>query len=243
MRRFLSRLLCGLALACADAQADTWSLVTGDGYPPFADTRAEAGGASVALLRAALAEEGQTLTVETLPWARGYAASQERQYAGTFPYAPSAEREVLFLYSEPLHRLPQYLWGRGVDAAPSLDGLGQHTLCIPHAWLVPDILTRAGARLERAPDLGACMRMVLARRVDYMAAPSELLFAVMAREQVEPVQMRRSAEPIAQITLHLIAPRADPHSATLIKLVDHGLATLRARGEYARILARHGLTP
>jgi len=243
MRRLLSTLLCGLALVCADARAGDWSLVTGDGYPPFADTRAEEGGASVALLRAALAEEGQTITVETLPWARGYAASLERQYAGTFPYAPNAEREVHFLYSEPLHRLPQYLWGRGVDPAPSLDSLGRRTLCIPHAWLVPEILTRAGAKLERAPDLGACMRMVLARRVDYMAAPSELLFAVVAREEVEPVQLRRSAEPIAQITLHLIAPRTDPRSATLIKQVDHGLAVLRARGEYARILARYGLTP
>ena len=74
MRRFLGTILCSLALAWADVRAGNWSLVTGDGYPPFADTRAEEGGVTDCM---------------TMPWAYYYGmdANLEQKLEGMTRFA------------------------------------------------------------------------------------------------------------------------------------------------------------
>ena len=67
------------------------------------------------VVRAALAEQGAAITLDWLPWNRGYLKAKRVEYDATFPYIRSAEREAEFFYSAPIYVAEPYIFSRAGD--------------------------------------------------------------------------------------------------------------------------------
>jgi polar amino acid transport system substrate-binding protein len=67
--------------------AETWKITSLD-WQPFSGKALPEGGASIAVLRAALKAEGIELQVEFYPWTRAIETAKQPGYAGVYPSWP-----------------------------------------------------------------------------------------------------------------------------------------------------------
>lgn len=222
-----------LGLACAaPAGAADLLLTSGSGYAPYAEETAPGGGTSTQRVREAFKRIGITTRIDWLPWARGYQLTLAGEYAATFPYTRTPERERDFLYSDAIDHLPHFRFGRPDDPRvdEGIDALSQAILCLPHAWAGPPqieaLIQQKRIAPERPERLSACVRMVLLGRADYVVATPELLSAALAEARLAPDALRRGKTSLGELTLHLIAPRKQAGAAELIRRFNQALAKL-----------------
>jgi polar amino acid transport system substrate-binding protein len=228
-------------IACA-ASANDWSLVSGNGYPPYADQHLPGGGLATKVVEAAFAAVGDRVQVEWLPWRRGYALARAGRYVATYPYMRTPEREADFLYSDPVVTGASFLYALKDAPFPlTSEGFKGRRLCLPHGWTSPTeqalkqaILT-GEVRVERPIDLTACAMMVKMGRADGFSALEPLAEAVLRRSGLGPF-FRRGEQPVSSLTLALIAPRRLPGSAALIERFNEGLRRIRANGVAQRLM-------
>ncbi|MCX9156288.1 transporter substrate-binding domain-containing protein [Niveibacterium sp. 24ML] len=229
IRRCTALLIVALA---GQVWAAELALVSGNGYAPYAEESAPGGGTATQRVREAFKQIGMAPRIDWLPWARGYRLTLAGEYAATFPYTRTPERERDFLYSDPIHRLPHFLFGRPDDSRvdEGVDALWRGTLCLPHAWAGPPQIEALiqGKRIapERPERLSACIRMVLLGRADLVVATPELLSAALREAQLAPDTLRRGKGTLGELSLHLIAPRNQPGAEALIRRFNQALAKL-----------------
>jgi len=242
MPHFLRRCIAlGLALAACSAYA-TVSLTTGPDYAPFTDHNVADGGIAVRLVRATFARINESVALDWLPWKRGYSLTLAGHYQATFPYAKSAERERDFIFSDPLMTMQTYLYMRhgdhlDYDTPSSFSG---RVICVPQGFYsqlqtnLRDLTARGEVRVEQAPDMPSCVRMLLAGRVDAFTAFDKLIQHVLLQtggaERVE-----HSVKAVSATDLMLIAPRNNPDSIILIQRFNAALQALKADGSYKRL--------
>ncbi len=223
---------CVIALAAWGVCAAELSLVSGNGYPPFADSALPNGGIATERVLAAFRAMGESPKLTWLPWVRGYQLTLAGEFDATFPYIPTPEREAVFYYSAPLLRLPHYVFARPGDArlASNFKDLSVGRLCLPFGWAgVPAVQRRiAQGRLvpDRPETLANCVRMILLDRADYLIAPPELEAAALAEVGLAADALTRGPSSVGDLTLHLLVPRKRPGAAELIRRFDKALATL-----------------
>lgn len=234
-------LLLGLVLNGA-ALADDVRLVTGDDYAPFTGRSLPGGGMLTQVVQAVLAERGLAGTLDWQPWNRGYLKTLRGDYDVTFPYVPGSQREAEFLYSAPLFVAEQHLFSRAGEPI-ELEDLSQsegRRLCYPLGWQAPvaiQALIEQGVLRRHSPlGLKECARLLLLRRDDLFIADRRLGESALRSTGAPRGQFHRSRGVFGNSTLHLIVPRGHPRAAELIEQFDRGLADLRARGEYQRLI-------
>ncbi|MBF8162947.1 transporter substrate-binding domain-containing protein [Pseudomonas mendocina] len=229
-------------LCCATAQGEALRLVTGDDYAPFTGKALPGQGMLTQVVRAALAEQGLGSTLEWLPWNRGYLKTRRGEYDGTFPYVRSPQREADFLYSAPLYVTEQHLFSRTEDRIEigDLPGLAGRRLCYPLGWQPPQAiqeLIEAGVLQRHSPlGLKECAQLLLLQRDDLFLADRGLGESALRAIGAEAGQFHRSTTTLGNNTLHFIVSRRHPRAAELIARFDRGLAALKARGEYQRLI-------
>ncbi|MBE9609085.1 substrate-binding periplasmic protein [Chitinilyticum piscinae] len=217
-----------LGMACAEPL----KLVTGNGYPPFTDEQLAQGGLATELVRRAATRAGFEMELTWRPWQHGYQAALDGEFAGTFPYISTPEREKLFHYSAPLFELHFVVFGR---AGRALNGKKPETLqglryCNPHGWahlpVMAEMMKSGAVAVAKPYGMDSCMKMVALGRAD---------FAITDREQGERVlqdlgdtarAVRPLGEEMAQMSLHLIIPRNRPDAESLLQRFNAGLAAV-----------------
>ena len=231
-------------LLCASARAEVLHLATGDDYAPFTGKALPGQGMLTQVVRAALAEQGSAITLDWLPWNRGYLKARRVEYDATFPYVRSAEREAEFLYSAPIYVSEQYIFSRAgdhieLDDLPAMIG---RRLCYPLGWQPPPVIQQlldAGQLVRHSPaGLNECALLLLMERDDFFISDRRLGETALRLTGVPVEQFRRSESAISSSTLHLIVPRRHPQAAVIIAQFNQGLALLRANGDYQRLLER-----
>lgn len=175
----LGAALLGLLL-CASVRAEVLHLATGDDYAPFTGKALPGQGMLTQVVRAALAEQGTAITLDWLPWNRGYLKAKRVEYNATFPYIRSAEREAEFLYSAPIYVAEPYIFSRAgdhieLDDLPAMIG---RRLCYPLGWQPPAAIQQMVEQgvLRRHSPLGLqeCARLLLLERDDLFIADRNL---------------------------------------------------------------------
>ncbi|AVO53354.1 amino acid ABC transporter substrate-binding protein [Ectopseudomonas mendocina] len=223
-------------------RAESLHLATGDDYAPFTGKALPGQGMLTQVVRAALADQGVAITLDWLPWNRGYLKAQRGQYDATFPYVRSAEREAEFLYSAPLYIAEQHVFSRAGDRI-ELDDLprlhGKH-LCYPLGWQPPlavQALIEQGVLRRHSPlGLKECARLLLLQRDDLFISDRHLGESALRSTGAAANQFHRSTSAFRSNTLHFIVSRQHPRATELIERFDRGLAALKARGEYQRLI-------
>lgn len=217
-------------------------LVSGNGYPPFADQQLPGGGIATRIVVATFERMGAQPTIDWLPWRRGYIAALGGRYAATFPYIRTAERQRDFLYSDPIFRGQAYLYALpNQPQVLSVDGLRNHALCHPWGWALAggdelhNAIKRGEIRLEQPEGLAACFEMLRRGRVDAVLSIAEVTDHVLAR--LPPLTLLRGAQSLAETELHLIVPRSGRDSERLLEQFNQTLEQMKADGSFQRLLA------
>ncbi|WP_169741278.1 substrate-binding periplasmic protein [Andreprevotia chitinilytica] len=224
----------GLAWSGQPAQ-----LATGE-FIPYVSASLRAKGISSEIVTEAFRRMGRPAALTFLPWRRAYEESKRGDFEGSFPWARNAERELDFLYSDPLivDHIAIFV-ARDSPVKHQADLTGR-VACIPAGWdLVQSqaLITQASLRLERPPDLPNCMLMLRAGRVDLVPV-NEMAGWDTARLALGRADVVRTLpEVVGTDTTYLIAPRSRPESVALIAAFNKALQSMHADGSYQRILA------
>lgn len=232
-------------LMCVSARAEVLHLATGDDYAPFTGKTLAGQGMLTQVVRAALAEQGAEITLDWLPWKRGYLKAARVEYDAAFPYVHSAEREAEFLYSAPIYLAEQFIFSRSGDAIElsDLPAMSGRRLCHPLGWQVPEAirqLIEQGVLRRHSPlGLQECARLLLLRRDDLFIADQHLGESALRSTGAESSAFHRSQAAFEHSTLHFIVSRQHPRAAELIERFDLGLEALKASGDYQRLIERY----
>jgi polar amino acid transport system substrate-binding protein len=220
--------------------AETVALVSGADYAPFADPDLPRGGLVTEVVQRAFQLEGITATVEFLPWKRGYQALKAGDFAATYPYVATPERQAEMLFSEPLYAMPIYLaFRKGRERRfTGPESLRHLTLCQPLGFALPAAFIKpiqdGDIGMEQPLQMQLCAQMLAQDRVDFLLiSPCLYKYVVQPAAGVETVL---GTDLIQVSPLYLLAPRADPKSRDLIRTFNEGLGRLRESGEWAKIV-------
>lgn len=231
------------SLLLSPAAAETLSLVSGDDYPPFAGTDLTGGGVLTELVQQAFSASGIATSVDFKPWTRGYEESLGLDYDATYPYLGTPQRAVDFLFSDPLYQLNLRLYVRRDSAwhTGSPAELGDATFCLPSGYEVSGWVRRENDRLNfaRPRSMQQCHAMLQLGRVDVLISnPDEMAWQAVAPRQI-PHNVRQLPEPVDDVTLHLIIPRAHPQARQLIDSFNAGLQQLSRSGARDQLFQQH----
>lgn len=240
-RRLLLCVLLGLGSPVSAAQPPL-NLVSGNDYAPFAGSDLPAGGMLTEIVQAALAQQQVPSTVDWKPWKRGYLETLRGKYAATFPYRRSPERELEYLYSEPLYTNNPRIYSRAGEVLEpdNLAALKGKRLCVPLGYLVQadiqPMVERGEITLHTPQTLDACARLLLLQRDDFFITDAMLGDIVLRGMGKDISAFRSSIAAFSSSSLYFIVPRQNPQAKQLLETFNAGLAALRASGEYGRLI-------
>jgi polar amino acid transport system substrate-binding protein len=223
-------------------QADSLRLVSGNDYAPFTGEDLPSGGMLSQVVQAALAERDIASTLDWRPWNRGYLMTLQAEYDATFPYVRTAERELVYAYSEPLFVAEQHLFSRAgeVFEADNLEALVGTRICYPLGWQPPAAIQRLvdeGRLIRHSPTgLDECAKLLLLNRDDFFVSDLRLGQAALRATGAPLSRFRRSLKVFSSSALHLIVSRQHPRAEEIIASFNTGLASLRASGKYQQII-------
>lgn len=247
LRRVIAGIFATMALvsvSCAAPAQERLTLVTGEGYPPFADPGLPDGGVATLLVRQVLEGLGASVQIDFLPWRRGYEETLRGRFDATFPYVRTPEREADFLYSTPLINVRQVVFAaaaRPVQYRQPGDLRGLR-LCLALGYAPPQALqAMIGAnQIERFTPASAetCPALVDSGRADFFVQDQRIGMALVARAGLTGRVMVVPGPPVGETELHLIVPRTRPDAISLMARFDAALARLRASGGYERLLTQ-----
>ncbi|MGR3435184.1 MAG: transporter substrate-binding domain-containing protein [Shimia sp.] len=234
-------------------------LLTADDYAPFTDRDLPNGGLYTeivdALMDAADPAEGYAIN-----WVNDWSSHLEPLLSNAlldmgFPWSqpdceaePNAYRCENLVFSDPVFEMLMLMfvnadepWGFYTDA----DMQGR-TLCRPDGyatfafekdgrnWLTNDVIT-----LATAPTPGDCYELLAEGKVDGV-----VMNEFTGRQKVKEMGLAdqitvADGQPISIDGLYVIAHKSHPEADDLMAVVNEGLATIKANGEYQRIIDEH----
>ena len=214
--------------------AEALSLVTGNEYPPFTGSDLAGGGVLTELVRQAFDASGTAIDIDFKPWTRGYEETLRLGYDATFPYLSTPRRTADFLFSEPLYQLSLRLYVRRDSPwqTGSPEEMRNATFCLPAGYEVNGWIRAESDRLVfvRPRSMAQCHAMLQLGRVDVVVSnPDELAWQAVPPKLTLP-NVRALPEPLADVTLHLIVPRAHPDAQALLSTFNAGLQRLVSSG-------------
>ncbi len=236
-------LLC-LQLLPQAARADTLlRLSTGD-YEPFTGSQLPQGGPLTELVRRAFAEAGYVVEIDFLPWKRGYSGAMDGSYDATFPYGRNAERERDFLFSESFFTLDRRMYFRSGSAVNPADPstFKGKTYCSPVGHTLykefTSLVEHKELNVQTAPNHASCAKMMAAARVDFFVTTADAGELAMAKAGLaEPLPY----DPFGKSENHLLIAKTHPKARELMDAFNKGIAALKAKGDWARIISQHAL--
>jgi len=241
------RVLAALLLLSSVAHAQTVTLVSGDDYAPYADSKLPEGGMTTDIVKKALAAVKIEAKIEWQPWARGFEETKTGGFAGTFPYLKTAEREKDFVYSAVVVSIQDHAFikagNKNLDFA-NVASLAGSTMCLPLGWApTPKLaeMVKSGQIKSTTPkDVSTCVKMVEAGRADYFVTDEAQGTAALKSGGVAAGAVVKAAgAPLADNSLYLIAGKSSPTSKDLIANFNKGLEAIRKNGTYDKIVKAH----
>jgi polar amino acid transport system substrate-binding protein len=235
----------GMSAAASPAAAEQLKLVTGNDYLPFADADLPKGGMATAIVRAVYARMDQSISVDFLPWKRGYLKTRHGTYAATFPYVRTDERASQFHYSKPILEIVQkpVKMADSAFSAETAAELAGTTYCLPNGYAPARIVARMteNERLDRRQplDMTKCFHMLERGRVEFI--PMSVLLAEYTAQKLfdDSSAVTFTDLVLERTTLHVIFPKDQPRSRERLAAFNAAFDKLRESGGYQHIIDRY----
>ena len=226
--------------------AEKVRLVTGNDYAPFTDEKLPGGGWATAVVRAAFKAAGYETDFSWKPWKRGYIESQNGQFIGTFPYIPTAERQVDFLYSDAFFTETYVALSNTSESGNFLyyEDMKGKTICRPIGYAIADKFEqfkKAGEiQLFQPSDMTACMKTIGTLK-EYVV----ILNRLQSVEQLKKVGSMRDQIKVHALkekgfTLHFIVSKNIADGPLWIKRFNKGLKLIKKSGLYDQLNREFG---
>ena len=218
-------------------------LVTGE-YPPYAGQGLPNGGMSTVLIKAVFKTAGfAEPTIDWHPWQRGRAAAKAGRYAASYPYSYNPERGEDLLYSEPLHAYSRAFFTRK-KFSDAIEGRWNGlTLCTPLGWdtsAFSHIPKDFNITVVRPASMELCLRMVKRGRADLVFDDALAMTQRMKNIFGKADALVRSKYGQQDgLLFFFVVSRAWPNAKEILKKFNTSLATLRANGEYDRLMTHY----
>ena len=233
-RRSLFLTLVFLSLLIASNGKADIKIVTGE-YPPYSSRHLPGGGITTQLILKVFEEMNIRVSVEYLPWKRGYELAERGEYAATFPYLKLPEREQGFLYSEPILIWESRIYSKKNSKVSfnSWHDLAGFRQCLPlgnasHSELDKMYQENLITRVEPV----SCWQMILRGRADFILEDKEV-----AKSQLKLTlkENARDIQPVGKIVSidkgFLIFSRNHPDHQNLKDEFDRTLSKMIKNGK------------
>jgi polar amino acid transport system substrate-binding protein len=213
-------------------------LVTGDDYAPFSDQNLPDGGLATHLVVYLFEQMDLPVRVDVTGWAEGYQAAHSGEFAGTFPYIQSTERQADFLYSDPMFSVSSFAY---VDQSSSVrasspEDLAGLTLCLPEGFAhghALEGLVQSGAIKRVTPtDMPSCFAMLQTGEADFVKINRYVARELLRNAGVPHSAIRALPFSVETLSMHFIAPRSQAGSQVLIDQINHELVRMHQNGEF-----------
>ena len=219
------------------------NLVTGGEFAPFVDEDLPGQGMLAEVVRSAFQSIGYDVDVNFLSWNYGLDATRDGLFAGIFPYQRNEESVDEFLYSKPLYRVLIRLFvpigsNLAYNRPNDLEGL---TLCRPRGYALDDLqplLDEGLIELKTPRSLETCFNNLVRAQVDAVSV-NEVVGRAILHEIGLAKEVRALEKATSIATMHLLLPRYDADSETLIYEFDEALQAQKEIGIYKTITTRH----
>lgn len=234
-------------LIAGSVHAETVSVVSGDDYAPYADSKLPEGGMSTDLVKKAFAEVKIDIKVDWQPWARGLDETKQGTFAGTFPYLKNEEREKDFLYSDVLIKLQEVVFIKSTSKKYNFSdtpGLAGSTICLPLGWApakkLEEMIKNGKIKKVSPKNISNCVKMVESERADYFISDEAQGLAALKSGGVPAGSVILAPGPaFSDNSLYFVAGKNVPGSKDIIAAFNKGLEALRKSGAYDKIVKAH----
>lgn len=243
MRRTVQCFAMSLAAFASVSFANTVQIVTGDDYAPFAAKSLPEGGLTTNVVKQVYKAINQDVKIDWQSWSQGYSSAKSGQYAATFPYGHSPQRDKEFLYSDSLYDMKLMSFSKPGSKLNTADinSFKGKVQCLPADWTPSPkfqaLVDSGNLKIQDAKDVNACAQMVVDGKADFFNADPDQGNAAIKKIGANSSQIVASADSVDVKSLHLIAPKSDPKSAEIISKFNAGLKDLKAKGEYSKIVS------
>ncbi|MEM7060727.1 MAG: ABC transporter substrate-binding protein [Pseudomonadota bacterium] len=235
-----------LALQAPVANAETFTLVTGDDYAPFTTSAKPNGGLATDIIRSVFREMGHSTQVEFKPWKRGYQDALAGKYLGTFPYAKNQKRLEQFDYSDPLYEVKLYFFAaEGSDVKfESEEDLKDRKFCVPLGYNPVKLIAmqEAGtiAALVRPQKLANCFQMLKKNRVDFVRVNDMIGWSEINKTFGGGDGFRLLDKPFDDGSAeYLIISKSMEGGGDLLEAFNASLAKMKSDGRFHRLIERN----
>lgn len=227
------------ALSLPGQATETIQLVTGE-FAPYTGAQLPNGGVLTELVHTLFTRLGHPVTVDYLPWKRGYQETLNGKFSATFPYSFSPEREKDVLFSAPLRSEPVHFFVRA-DAPLTysvLTDLRGARLCIALGFNlfapIQQALDQGLVELITVREMDSCIRMIEHRRADATFLTRDAGWRLIDRVGTR-AQFKILEKPVHTVQEFLIVARARPGAAQLIEAFNGELRRFIQNGDYRRL--------
>lgn len=224
-------------------------LVTGSNYAPFSDENLPKGGLATAIVLEAFKEMGITSAISWKPWKRGFVEAQKGRYVGTFPYIPTTEREVDFLYSNPIFT-QSYIALSRIDESVEYsfyEDMSGKTLCRPVGYAIADKIQNMIGVLDitlfQPTNMTSCIKAVTRLKnhvvvLNRLQAEAELKKLDQTVHQIKVHYLKEKG-----FTLHFIVSKTLPNAQDWIDKFNFGLQKIKKTGAFEKMSREFGIEP
>ena len=234
-------LIASLLFAAPPLLARDVSMLTLNWAPHYAADLPEQG-LTTALVRAAFRAGGHSAEIDFVPWSRALKEVEEGKADIVMGAYYNEERTQKYIYSDVIYHLNLGLIARpGIDRSryESLRELSEYTIGVARGFANSeefDAATYLDKQVASTPLLN--IRKLFRGRID-MAVMNFDLFRYEARKEGFCISDATFMDPpLSTEGLYVMASRNIPDGEQLIQDFNRGLATIRANGEFDRIVNR-----
>ena len=245
-------------VAGTGARVERINLVTGDDYAPFTDRKLPGGGMLAELVQRAM-EEAAPAEGFAIHWVNDWDAHlgtllEQGLVDMSFPWSepncplmPDEYRYQTFLFSDPMFEILELVY---IDATHPItfdrdaDMEGKR-LCRMAGYSVWELdqdgrnwLKEGKITLERPERVADCFQMLADNKVDAVLI-DEFAGKAVIKEMGLADRIQPLARPINVEPLNVLIHKGNPRAEALLATINTGLAKLKEKGEYQKIVGTH----
>jgi polar amino acid transport system substrate-binding protein len=213
-------------------------------YPPYYSETLPRGGPVADLTETALRKAGFEVEVRFMPWARALKLGEQGKVDGLIGVWRSPERELSFIYSEPVvsNRIVLCRYGSsGPDKFTSFEALRPFTIGVVRGYADPPGLAAAGVRTEAVTHDLQNLRKLVAGHVD-LALIDSRVGEYLANRHLGPaaVNINCLTPPVQEHPQFLVVSRGTADAAAIVEAFNEQMRRLRRSGEIKGMGGRWG---
>jgi len=217
--------------------------VTGNDFKPYADETLPEGGMITEIVMTAFRDLGYEPIVDFLNWPSGYDLTKRGKFAANWAWAPTAEREADFYYSDSLAEDLTFAYWH-VDRPQTfeqIDDIKGYRVCraVDYYTEFMDHLLESGEiELTQPKDINECWRGLADGSFDFVIQ-AEFASVAQHAELGLTDKIVKSDTVVSKQSYHAIFPRSISESKKLRDDFDRAFRKMEETGALNQIVERH----